>query len=148
MKLVVRSIRNVLRSPIRLILVVTLLGASLMFVAAMVSLDTSSQQQLAAVRKQIGTTISIEYAPQQSSGQGNDATPVSGSGPGSTSIVVVSPHISNSMVTKVKSTQGVVGTQTSLARPYLEETLKSLSTTLPPITMNGISKGFSDFTVA
>ena len=41
MKLLIRSIRNVLRSPLRLVLVVALLGTSLMFVAAMTSLSTS-----------------------------------------------------------------------------------------------------------
>ncbi len=152
MKLVVRSIRNVFRSPIRLLLVVTLLGASLMFVAAMVSLNTSSQQQLAAVRQQIGTTINIQYAPQQDSGQGqgngpgNNATPIP-TGPG-TAIVVQLPHISNSLVTKVKSTQGVADTQASLDRPYLEKRLKSISPTLPPITISGISKGATHFTVS
>jgi len=39
--------RNVLRNPLRLLLVVFLLGASLMLVAAMVSLNSSAQQQLA-----------------------------------------------------------------------------------------------------
>src|SRR5260370_21847758 len=104
MKLVVRSIRNVLRSPVRLILVVTLLGMSLMFVAAMASLATNSQQQLAAVRKQIGTTITIEYAatpgssPQQGNGVGSSATPGS-SLPGDNTPFIAPPGISNSMVT-------------------------------------------------
>lgn len=55
MKLIVRSIRNVLRSLVRLLMVVALLGGSLTFVAAMVSLNTSSQEQIATVQKQIGT---------------------------------------------------------------------------------------------
>src|SRR5260370_39729964 len=52
------------------------------------------------------------------------------------------------MMGKVKSTQGVADTQASLARPYLEERLKSISTTLPPIMIDGLSKGSTHFTVS
>ena len=70
MQSVIRSIRNILRNSGRLILVVTLLGVSLMFVASMVSLSTNSQQELATVHKQVGTTITINYATNDaSSGQ-------------------------------------------------------------------------------
>lgn len=146
MKLVLRSIRNVLRSPIRLILVVTLLGISLMFVAAMVSLDSSSQRQLAAVRQQIGTTITIRYLPRQGSEPELEPTPIA-TGPG-TSIVLDSPHISNDTVAKVKSTQGVVDAQASLARPYLENLLKGLAPAMPPIEIDGISPDSTNFTLA
>jgi len=47
MDIVIGGMRNVLRNPLRLLLVVFLLGASLMLVAAMVSLNSSAQQQLA-----------------------------------------------------------------------------------------------------
>lgn len=147
MKLVIRSIRNVFRSPIRLILVVTLLGASLMFVAAMVSLDASSQQQLTAVQKQIGTTITIQYAPQPDGEGVTNATPIPGTDPG-TSIVVEAPHISNSMVAKVQHTSGVTAIQATLSRPYMEKNLSSFAARLPPITIDGISSGTSNFTVS
>ena len=65
MKLLIRSIRNVLRSPLRLVLVVALLGTSLMFVAAMTSLSTSAQQELATVHKQVGTAITIVIMPKK-----------------------------------------------------------------------------------
>jgi ABC-type lipoprotein release transport system permease subunit len=142
----------VFRSPVRLILVVTLLGMSLMFVAAMASLATNSQQQLAAVRKQIGTTITIEYAAnpgnpsQQGSGEGSNATPASF--PGINTPVIAPPSISNSMVTKVKSIRGVVSTQERLVRPYTEETLKNISTTALPLMINGISEDSTNFTLS
>jgi ABC-type antimicrobial peptide transport system permease subunit len=160
MKLFKRSIKNVLRKPLRLILVVTLLGTSLMFVAAMVSLSASSQQELAAVRKQVDTTIVIKDAAhqgapsqksnssQKGSGPGSNATPVPGPGPGSQEVVPDSPHISNSMVTKVKNIQGVVHTEVSLAWPYTEAALKSISITLPPLSIDGISRDSTNFTVS
>lgn len=54
-----RGVRNVLRNPIRLVLVVVLLGASLTFTAAMVALNSSSQNQIANVRKQVGTGVTV-----------------------------------------------------------------------------------------
>ena len=60
MDIVIGGMRNVLRNPLRLLLVVFLLGASLMLVAAMVSLNSSAQQQLANVHQEVGTaTLSI-----------------------------------------------------------------------------------------
>src|SRR5258708_14904250 len=78
MKLIARSIRNVLRNPLRMILVIALLGISLMFVAAMMSLSANSQQEIAAVHKKVGTSITVNYATnearnaQQSGGQETD----------------------------------------------------------------------------
>src|SRR6266436_4894846 len=150
MKLLIRSIRNVLRNPLRLILVVTLLGTSLMFVAAMMSLSTSAQQELATVHKKVGTTININYA-------ANDANPVQQSGgsgtAGGPSFNGPTPR-PNSVVAKVKSVQGVVSTQESLARPDTNESLKSGSITGPngravsiPLMINGISSDSTNFTL-
>ncbi len=61
MGIIFRGMQNVLRNPVRLVLVVVLLGVSLMFVAAMYSLNSSAQQQLETVHKDVGTTISINY---------------------------------------------------------------------------------------
>ena len=57
-----RGLRNVLRSPLRLVLVVAILGTSLMFVAVMFVLNGSAQQRLAAARGQIGTGIDVRTA--------------------------------------------------------------------------------------
>jgi putative ABC transport system permease protein len=62
MDIVIGGMRNVLRNPLRLLLVVFLLGASLMLVAAMVSLNSSAQQQLATVHREVGTAITINSA--------------------------------------------------------------------------------------
>ena len=154
MKLLVRSLRNVLRNPLRLILVVALLGTSLMFVAAMMSLSTNAQQELATVHKRVGTTININYAEndansvQQTGGSGTSGGPSSGpsfKGP---------TLIPNSVVAKVKSVQGVVSTQESLTRPDTNESLKSGSITGPngqkvsiPLMINGISSDSTNFTL-
>src|SRR5437879_9580197 len=66
MDIVIRGMRNVLRNPLRLLLVVFLLGASLMLVAAMVSLNSSAQQQLTNVHKEVGTAITVNYATNDS----------------------------------------------------------------------------------
>src|ERR1700682_3911854 len=83
---VIRGMRNVLRNPVRLLLVVFLLGASLMLVAAMVSLNSSAQQQLANVHKEVGTAITVNYATNdsQSAGTGTGSTGQTngGQGPG------------------------------------------------------------------
>ena len=57
-----RGVRNVLRNPIRLVLVAVLLGASLMFAAAMVALDVGIKERLADVRSSLGTDIEIRPA--------------------------------------------------------------------------------------
>ncbi|HEX6557503.1 MAG TPA: ABC transporter permease [Ktedonobacteraceae bacterium] len=152
MKLLIRSIRNVLRSPLRLVLVVALLGTSLMFVAAMMSLSASAQQELAAVHQQVGTAITINYASNDSvnstSGNGGSQGGVTISGPKNATL------IPNSTVQKVKSTRGVVSTQESLTRPDTDGKLKSGSITDPngkqisiPVLVNGISSDASHFTL-
>jgi len=152
MKLLIRSIRNVLRSPLRLVLVVALLGTSLMFVAAMTSLSTSAQQELATVHKQVGTAITINYASNDSvsstSRNGGSQGGVTISGPKNITL------IPNSTVQKVESTRGVVSTQESLTRPYTDGKLKTGSITGPngqqisvPVLVNGISSNASHFTL-
>lgn len=152
MKLLIRSIRNVLRSPLRLVLVVVLLGTSLMFVAAMMSLSSSAQQELATVHKQVGTAITINYASNDSvnstSGNGGSQGGVTIGGPTNTT------PIPNSTVQKVESTRGVVSTQESLIRPDTDGKLKTVSITSPngqqisaPILVNGISSDASHFTL-
>jgi putative ABC transport system permease protein len=85
MGIIIRGMGNVLRNPVRLILVVVLLGASLMFVAAMFSLNNSAQQEIASVHTQVGTSITINYA-ENNAGQfggtfgGNGANGAAGAG--------------------------------------------------------------------
>jgi putative ABC transport system permease protein len=87
MGIILRGMANVLRNPVRLILVVVLLGASLMFVAAMTSLNNSAQQEIASVHSQVGTSITINYA-ENNAGQfggtfgGNGANGGAGSSTG------------------------------------------------------------------
>ena len=63
-----RGIRNVLRNPVRLVLVVVLLGASLTFTAAMLALNSGAQNEISQAQHQVGTTITI--SPAQSFGFG------------------------------------------------------------------------------
>lgn len=153
MYMVIRNIRNVLRNSGRLILVVTLLGVSLMFVASMVSLSTNSQQELATVHKQVGTTITINYASNDanSSQQGN----AGGSGSSGPGFFGGPPKpIPNSVITQVKQTQGVVSVQESLERPDTDGTLQGTMITAPtgqqmnaPVIVTGISSDSPTFTI-
>lgn len=54
-----RGLRNVVRHPLRVVLVVALLGTSLMFAGAMVALNASAQARLDATQRSIGTGITI-----------------------------------------------------------------------------------------
>jgi putative ABC transport system permease protein len=54
-----RGARNVLRNPIRLLIVTILLGTILMFAAAMVALNAGTRDRLEEVRSSIGPTIDI-----------------------------------------------------------------------------------------
>lgn len=57
-----RGARNTLRNPLRLVLVVMLLGISLMFAAAMVALDAGTRSRLAEARGSLGTDIELRQA--------------------------------------------------------------------------------------
>jgi putative ABC transport system permease protein len=160
MDIVIRGMRNVLRNPLRLLLVVFLLGASLMLVAAMVSLNSSAQQQLANVHQEVGTAITINYATNDSQGAGQstaNAGPPGGgqqSGGGFFSRPTVTP-VPNSTVAKVKNLQGVASVEESLRRTDTESTLQTSTIQTPdgrsisiPPTVNGISTGAAHFTLA
>ncbi|MGO8949391.1 MAG: ABC transporter permease [Ktedonobacterales bacterium] len=56
---ILRGVRNVLRSPLRLVLVVAILGTCLMFVAVMFVLNGSAQQRLSAAQGQVGSGIDV-----------------------------------------------------------------------------------------
>jgi putative ABC transport system permease protein len=160
MDIVIRGMRNVLRNPLRLLLVVFLLGASLMLVAAMVSLNSSAQQQLANVHQEVGTAITINYATNdsQSAGQSTaNAGPPGGgqqSGGGFFSRPTVTP-VPNSTVAKVKNLPGVASVEESLRRTDTESTLQTSTIQTPdgrsisiPPTVNGISTDAAHFTLA
>jgi putative ABC transport system permease protein len=153
MQIVIRSIRNVLRNPARLILVVTLLGVSLMFVAAMMNLSTNSQQELATVHKQVGTTITINYT-KNDANSGQQGNPGSNGSNGPGFFGGPPTPIPNSVVTQVKQVQGVVNTQESLSRPDTDGTLQGSLITAPtgqqinaPLTVNGIANDSTTFTI-
>ena len=154
MRTVRRSLRHVLRSPVRLALVVAILGASVMFVAAMMSLSANSQQELATVHKQVGTSIHIDYATNDAN---NSGPSVSGGAQGSKSngpqFLPPTP-LPNSVVTKVKSVPGIVGVQASLSRPDSDGSLLGGTITAPdgqqvdiPLMVNGIMSDASGFTI-
>jgi putative ABC transport system permease protein len=154
MRTVRRSLRHALRSPVRLALVVAILGASLMFVAAMMSLSVNSQQELATVHKQVGTSIHINYAANDANNNGQD---VSGGaqGPNTSGPQFKAPTpLPNSVVTKVKSVPGVAGVQADLTRPDIGGSLTGGTITTPdgsqaniPLMVNGIMSDASNFTI-
>ncbi|MGH2480315.1 MAG: ABC transporter permease, partial [Ktedonobacteraceae bacterium] len=155
MKLVVRSIRNVLRNPFRMLLVVILLGTSLMFVAAMKSLSANSQEELAAVQKKVGTSIAVNYASNEA--QSVQTSPGSGGKKGSGPVTTFGngpTPIPNSAVAKIKSIPGATNVQVNLARPDEDGDLKGSTITTPdgqqasfPVTINGIPGDATSFTL-
>src|SRR5579883_488588 len=153
---VIRGMKNVLRNPLRLLVVVLLLGASLMFVAAMVSLNSSAQQQLANVHKEVGTAITINYATNdnQSPGQQNGGQPASTGRNGGFFEQNTTP-IPNSTIDTVRNVPGVVSVEESLRRSDTDDSLKTGTIQTPdgrsvtlPAMVNGISTGASHFTLA
>lgn len=156
----IRGMRNVWRNPLRLLLVVLLLGASLMFVAAMVSLNSSAQQQLANVHAEVGTAITINYAtndsqaPTQSQDSGQSGTFGGGKGGFFQFQQNITP-IPNSTINTIKKVQGVTSVEESLRRSDSDDTLKTSSFQTPdgrsvtiPATVNGISTGATHFTLS
>lgn len=158
MKLFRRSIRNVLRNPLRLILIVVLLSVSLMFVAAMVSLSTHAQQELATVHQQLGTAITIHYVADkgtQSSTKSSSGIATNGQDTGGQPKPTTPTPILNSTLPKVEGIPGVASTEESLVRPDLDGTLVGTSVTAPSgqlqnitITVNAISQDASHFTLS
>ena len=71
-----RGARNVLRNPIRLVIVIILLGTSLMFATAMVASNAGTQQRLEDTRSSIGQTINIW--PTRSGSEGSGAAQADG----------------------------------------------------------------------
>ena len=57
-----RSVRNLVRNPIRLALVIVLLGVSLLFVEALLGLNESAQARLDELNNQVGSSIQIARA--------------------------------------------------------------------------------------
>lgn len=159
MSIVIRGMRNVLRNPLRLLLVVFLLGASLMLVAAMVSLNSSAQQQLANVHKEVGTAITINYAvnDSQNASQNNGQQDNGQNQPGGGVFFrqQTATPVPNSAVTTVKNLPGVASVEESLRRTDSDSTLKTSSIQGPngksfsiPPTVNGISTDAAHFTLA
>lgn len=102
-----RGLRNVVRHPMRLALVVLLLGTSLMFTGAMVALNASAQSRINAVQNNIGTAITI--APVIPA---NFAPPA----PGSNTSSFKPPSVPDSLLPRIQKTRGVVAVTEFLAR--------------------------------
>ena len=101
-----RGTLNVLRNPIRLVIVVLLLGVCLMFVAVMVALNASVQNSLAQVRGQVGTGITIR--PSGSFGPfGNTGT------------------LTDAQVTQVENTAGITSVDPTVSQSYTGSEVKS-----------------------
>lgn len=161
MDTILRGMRNVLRNPLRLLLVVFLLGASLMLVAAMVSLNNSAQQELADVHREVGTAITINYAVNDSQNaaqtSGQQVTTGQNGAPGRPTFFnqATRTPIPNSAVAQVKALPDIASTEESLSRIDTNSTLKTNSIQGPngrsfniPPTVNGISPGAVNFTLA
>lgn len=139
-----------------------------MLVAAMVSLNSSAQQQLANVHKEVGTAITINYAENenpsaQSPDQQSAGTPTTapgsgdngGGGGGRFFTQFTRTPVPNSAVTKVQNLPGVASVEESLSRSDSDSTLKTSTIQTPngrtvslPPTVNGISTGATHFTLA
>lgn len=165
MSIMLRSIRNVLRNPLRLVLVVLLLGVSLMFVAAMVGLNTSVQRQLANIHSQLDTGITINYATNEAAGTstttGNGAGGRGGAGGfgggfGGSSGDASTIPIPTSTIDKIKTVAGVSSIEETLRRQDTDGTLKTAGSPFKtpngqsftiPISISGISNGSTHFTL-
>ncbi len=110
-----RGVLNVLRNPIRMVIVVLLMGLCLMFVAAMVAMNASVQDRLTQLSGQVGTNITI--SPAGSFG------PFGGGGSTST--------LTDAQVTQVKNTPGVVSAQASVTQFYTGTEIKSATVSAP-----------------
>src|SRR5690348_7826177 len=101
-----RGAFNVLRNPIRLVIVVLLLGVCLMFVAVMVALNASVQDNLAQISGQVGTGITIR--PSGSFGPfGNTGT------------------LTDAQVTQVENTPGITSVNPTVSQSYSGTEVKS-----------------------
>ena len=148
------------RNPLRMVLVIALLGTSLMFVAAMMSLSANSQQEIAAMHKRVGTGITVSYASndarnaQQSGGPVIISGPSTGNGNGPGFSGQGPTPIPNSAVAKIRKTQGVASVQESLARPDMDGDIKGGQLTDPSgqtvnasLFVNGIPSDATNFTL-
>ncbi len=120
-----RGVFNVLRNPIRMVIVVLLMGLCLMFVATMVAMNASVQDRLNALRGQVGTNITI--SPSGSFGPFGGAS-------GTTST------LTDDQVTQIKNTPGVVKVESSVTQFYTGSDIKSATT-----TTNQSGNGGGDF---
>src|SRR5262249_12241727 len=119
-------------------------------------LSANSQQELATVHKQVGTSIHINYATNDAN---NSGARVSGgaqgaNSPGPSFSTPTQTPVPNSVVTKVKSMPGVAAVQASLSRLDSAGSLRGGIVTDPngqqvtiPLMVNGIMSDASGFTI-
>ncbi len=116
-----RGVINVFRNPVRMVIVVLLLGLCLMFVAAMVAMNASVQNRLAQIRGDVGTNMTI--SPAGSFGPFGSSS----SSSGTTSV------LTDAQVTQIENTPGVVKTEPTVTQFYTGSNLK----TATPTTQGG-----------
>lgn len=127
-----------------------------MLVAAMVSLNSSAQQQLANVHKEVGTAITINYAANESQSNAPTASAPGSNPKGGDGFFNRQPPtpIPNSVITTVSHLSGVSSVEANLRRTDTNSTLKTSSIQAPngrsisiPPTVNGISTNATHFTL-
>jgi putative ABC transport system permease protein len=99
-----RGMLNALRNPLRLILVVGVLGTSLMFVATMAGLNGNAQQQLTQAYQEIGTGMTV--VPAGTGGNGSSMQVINSESDESL--------IPNKVVDQARNTAGVTSVEEHL----------------------------------
>lgn len=150
MKSILQHMRSVYRNRGRLLLTVTLLGVSLMFVAATMSLSANSQQELATIYRLIGNTVTIKYA-----SDGTEQQPQPSAGGSGPQLFGGAPTpIPDETVAAIKRVKGIVSMQESIARMDNDDALQggTISSTNgqsmnAPLTVNGVASDNGTFTL-
>jgi hypothetical protein len=155
-----RGARNILRNPIRLVLVVLLLGTSPTFAAAMVAMNGSISSRVARARGQIGNTFTVRPAgdfgggfglngstggqrslrppsrPGTSPGSGS-SPPVRGSNPAAATRAIQAPVATKSQIAATKKTPRVARVTGQVTERYGGTALKG------GIIFSGFGRTFS-----
>jgi len=159
MGVITTGLRNVIRSPFRQSLIILLLGASLMFVAAMVSLNQSAQEQLQKVRSEVGTGITITYATENETQTNGNERPSNPNRGGNGTFNQFGQQnertpIPQDTIDKVKKVAGVTGTEETLMRFDTDKVFATREIQTPngstrtiPASIYGISSGSTHFTI-
>jgi putative ABC transport system permease protein len=131
-----RGIRDLFRNPIRMTIILVLLGVSLTFVATMVALNGSIQQRLNTVQEQIGNEITI--------------TPIGNGSPGST-------MLTKKQIQTIESIAGINAFSQRIIQSYTGHELQGTmnftvigpdgkrDTKSAPVNLIGVTPGANDY---